>query len=124
MIRNPRFNLSSTVGPVLGACVVALTVAGCGGHGSSQDASPGSSTDISEATWTSGEWPFTVPRGILGCTKPQSVTFNVNGTLYGVNGSAIDHGNQPVDPIWKTASPGPRADLGPMIQKGLSLCNG
>lgn len=61
---------------------------------------------------------------LLGCTKPQSVTFNVNGTLYGVNGAAIDHGNQPVDPIWKTASPGPRADLGPMIQKGLSLCNG
>jgi hypothetical protein len=102
----------------LGAFVVVLTVAGCGSQGSSQDASPGSSTDISEAAWTNGEWPFTVPRGILGCTKLQSITFNVNGTLYGVNGTAIDHGNQPVDPIWKTASLGPRVDLGPHDPEG------
>lgn len=64
-----------------------------------------------------------MPNGILGCTKPGTVTFNVDGTVYGLNGFALDHGYPAVDPIWKSAEPGPKADLGPMIQNGLALCN-
>lgn len=103
-------------------CVVVLAIGGCGDQTGSAGVSAGASTEVSETTWTGGGWPFTVPRGILGCTKPMTVTFNVNSTVYGLNGTAIDHGYPAVDPIWKSETPGPRADLGPMIQKGLTLC--
>lgn len=101
---------------------VAVAMSGCGTQNDSLGQPSGSSINVSEATLRDGEWPFTVPRGILGCTDPQTVTFNVNGTLYGINGTAIDHGYQPIDPIWKLASPGPRVSLGSVIEKGLSLC--
>jgi hypothetical protein len=63
--------------------------------------------------------------GTLGCTQPPfpgAVTFNVNGTTYGLNGTAQDSGFPAVNPIWKKAPGGLRVDIGGMIDKGLSLC--
>ena len=82
---------------------------------------------MSRATWHDGPWPFTVSRGILGCTQPPfpgAVTFNVGGTVYAVNGTAEDAGHQNIDPIWNPAGGGLRVDIGRMIDKGLSLCPG
>ena len=104
---------------ILWTGVIVLAVAGCSENGYSSN---GSSTEVSQAAWTGSEWPFTVPNGILGCTRPGIVTFDADGTVYGLNGTALDHGYPTVDPIWKSATLGPQADLGPMIQKGLALC--
>jgi hypothetical protein len=66
-----------------------------------------------------------VPQGILGCTQPPfpgAVTFNVNGKVYGVNGSARDSGYPNVTPVWKAPPGGLPVDIGAVIDKGLSLC--
>jgi hypothetical protein len=67
-----------------------------------------------------------VSQGILGCTQPPfpgAVTFNVDGTLYAINGTAEDaHMGGNVGPIWKKAPGGLRVDIGGMIDKGLTLC--
>jgi hypothetical protein len=114
---------------VVGGVVVVFVVAGVAGGGASSSStssepSPAGSKDVSEATWTDGAWPLTVPSGTLACTGgDDEVTFNTTGTTYGVNGTAISHGLPPIDPIWKAAAdPGPRADLGPLIQEGIKLC--
>lgn len=80
---------------------------------------------MSQATWHDGPWPFTVSQGILGCTQPPfpgAVTFNVEGTVYAVNGTAEDLGYKDIDPIWKKAPEGLRVDISGMIDKGLTLC--
>ncbi len=113
---------SIKAGYALGAA--ALLVAGCG-SGSSSAGGAGSSIDVSESTWHDGQWPFTVSQGVLGCAQPPfpgAVTFNVDGTLYGLNGTAQDGGDAAPDPIWKKVPGGLRVDIGPMIDKGLSLC--
>jgi hypothetical protein len=112
------------VGGGLVALFVVAGIAGGGGSTPAAEGSAGSSTDVAEATWTDGAWPLTVPSGTLACTGgDDEVTFAAAGTTYGVNGTAISHGLPPIDPIWKTAAgPGPRADLGPLIQDGIKLC--
>lgn len=72
-----------------------------------------------------GTWPFTVSHGTLECDQPQSVYFtDPNGTSYGVNGTALDHGAKPVAPIWEKDPTGaaPRVYLGDVIDAGLKLC--
>ena len=79
---------------------------------------------VSESTWSDGPWPFTVPDGTLMCTS-QRVTFTANRTMYALNGAAKSTGQfAPIDAIWKDdpSHPGLKINLGPMIQKGLSLC--
>lgn len=111
---------------------VALMLAGCAsvsGSGGDLSGTKGSSIAVSKATWHNGPWPFTVSHGILGCTQPPfpgEVTFNVDGTVYGINGTALDNGYKDVKPIWKKVHhpliPGMRVDIGGMIDKGLGLC--
>jgi hypothetical protein len=80
---------------------------------------------ISKSTFR-GTWPFTVDSGTLECDPPQSVYFtDSNGNQYGVNGSALDQGAKPVDPIWKkdnSPTGGPRVSIGDVIDAGLKLC--
>lgn len=78
---------------------------------------------VSEATWT-GDWPFTVPQGVLMCGSPDRVTFSADGTMYAVNGSAKSTGEfEDLAAIWKDSDfPGVKVDIGPMIQQGLALC--
>jgi hypothetical protein len=48
------------------------------------------------------------------------VTFNVEGTTYGINGDA--HEYPAIDPIWRPVPGGERVNIGPMIDRGLKLC--
>lgn len=86
----------------------------------------GKSIEVTRATWHNGAWPFTVPRGILGCAKPPfpgEVTFDVEGKTYGVNGTALDQGLPGVGPIWRSeGSEGLKVSVGGMIEQGLKLC--
>jgi hypothetical protein len=49
------------------------------------------------------------------------VTFNVEGALYGVNGFGSEK-YADIQPIWRPAPGGLRVDIGPMIDRGLKLC--
>lgn len=80
---------------------------------------------VSEATWTDGLWPFTVPEGMLQCGSLQRVTFTTNRVIYALNGAAKSAGGfEDVDSIWRDdlAYAGVKVNLGPMIQRGLTLC--
>lgn len=77
------------------------------------------------------EWPFTVASGTLSCDGSRglgSVIFTApDGTRYGLNGTAQDQLGLPaIDPIWRY-QPGMakyelRVDIGPLIDRGLALC--
>lgn len=84
---------------------------------------------ISEVTWTSGDWPFTVPEGVLMCTNaglpPQQVTFTANGVTYALNGTAALAGRYAdITPIIrdKPITPGTGVKLRAVIQLGRALC--
>ncbi len=85
------------------------------------------------------QWPFSVSEGTLSCTAPSTVTFKANGVKYAVNGIARGAGYADIIPIWiedekirkdlQKAFPDqkiddmvPNVNIGPIIQKGLSLC--
>ncbi|QCB50536.1 DUF2511 domain-containing protein [Rhodococcus sp. PAMC28707] len=78
---------------------------------------------VSEATWT-GDWPFTVTEGTLMCGAPDRVSFTANRNMYALNGAAKSAGGlDDVTAIWKdSAYAGVKVNLGPMIEKGLTLC--
>jgi hypothetical protein len=102
-------------------------LAGCASSESSSNLSgtSGKSIEVAEASWHDGPWPLTVDRGILGCTKPPypgEVTFNVEGKLYGLNGTALDQGLPEINPLWRHEGSELRVDIGPMIERGLKLC--
>ncbi|MFJ6787465.1 DUF2511 domain-containing protein [Streptomyces angustmyceticus] len=71
------------------------------------------------------EWPFTVDAGTLHCRDGMSVTFEVNGTEYGVNGTAQDLGYPSVKPIWaddQELGNGLKVDISEVLDYGRSLC--
>lgn len=111
------------VAAALVSAAACLTLSACSsGDSSISGESSGKSIEVSKTTWRDGEWPFTVPRGILGCTPPGEVTFNVEGKVYGLNGTALDHGLPEVNPIWRPAPEGLKVDIGGMIDRGLKRC--
>ena len=85
------------------------------------------------------KWPFTVNKGRLEC-RGISVIFHAKGKAYAVNGSARTEGYAKINEIWKDdqeklkilkeAFPNeeiesvsvPKISIGPIIDKGLSLC--
>jgi len=76
-------------------------------------------------------WPFSVPQGYVDCKGGGKnfgpVTFTApDGTVYGVNGIALSDGYPAVRPIWLEStdpkSDDPRVPIGPIIDKGLTLC--
>jgi hypothetical protein len=82
---------------------------------------------ISEATWTDGEWPFTVPEGALMCTdlRLKHVTFTANGVTYAANGTARLAGMfADITAIMRDnpAIPGTKVNMRPVVQRGLALC--
>ncbi len=112
------------------AAAVALGIVLCaGGAAACSDSSSLSagrrSENVSRSTFT-GVWPFTVDAGVLGCTQPQSVTFAVAGTTYGVNSSALDTGSAPIDPIrgLDASGRGAKKSLRDVVAQGLALCKG
>ncbi|MBD2019212.1 hypothetical protein H6F43_03310 [Leptolyngbya sp. FACHB-36] len=72
------------------------------------------------------DYPFTVPSGELRCEKRGSggelVIFRSGGKDYGVNGTAQSSGYPAIDPIWKSAVPGPKVQVGTVIKLGRDLC--
>jgi hypothetical protein len=71
-------------------------------------------------------WPLTVGSGALTCDPVGSVSFTADGGgTYAVNGTAKTHTSWPdIDQIWADApdGPGPKADIGDLIDAGLALC--
>jgi len=87
--------------------------------------------EVTEQEWGS-KWPFTVSSGRLEC-KGQAVIFHANGQSYAVNGVAKQRGYASIDSIWREdpemkqalggkADVGPKVSVGPIIERGLSLC--
>jgi hypothetical protein len=113
---------------VMAAASVCVAATGCSSSRegrSNLSGSKGKSIEVTKSTWHDGEWPFTVSRGILGCSRPPfpgEVTFNVEGTVYGLNGTALDQGLPEVNPVWRFAGSGLKVDIGEMIERGLKLC--
>ena len=74
------------------------------------------------------KWPLTVDRGVLSCNGSNGtgqVFFTAGGKTYAVNGLARGTKKYPsVDEIWadNPAGPGPKKDIGPLIERGLQLC--
>ncbi len=66
------------------------------------------------------------------CTKPagpqsERVTVVANHEMYALNGTAQDANLWPAfDPIWRDdpIAPGMKINIGPMIERGLALCEG
>jgi hypothetical protein len=101
-----------------------VQLAGCGEEG----ATGASGQEVSRAEY-GRDWPLTVGRGVLACERPQGVTFTApDGTAYAVNGAAQDYGYPEIDPIWRN-SPDQydphltlKVNIGPLIDRGLELC--
>ncbi|WP_431040823.1 DUF2511 domain-containing protein [Streptomyces sp. P1-3] len=71
------------------------------------------------------KWPFTVDAGTLRCRDGASVTFEADGTEYGVNGTAQDAGYPSVKPVWAddpALGHGLKVDISEVLNYGLSLC--
>ena len=104
---------------VFAGCASTATTTGTSG-------SRPSSVRVTRATWRHGEWPFTVASGVLACVHPPTigaVTFTTGGTVYAVNGTAMDAHYADISPIWRrTSGPTPRVDIGGMVDQGLKLC--
>ncbi|MGB3230078.1 MAG: DUF2511 domain-containing protein, partial [Mycobacterium sp.] len=81
---------------------------------------------ISESTWTDGQWPFTVPEGVLICTNPGwQMTLIANGVTYAVNLTAGFGGRYAdITAIRRDDPdiPGTKVDMRPVIRRGFALC--
>ncbi|MEO1819449.1 DUF2511 domain-containing protein [Pseudomonas sp.] len=77
------------------------------------------------------EWPFTQPEMHLACLQGSAVVvMDVNtGAMYPVNGIASGKANsmamEPLESVWldSTEFPGTKVSVGPVIERGLALCN-
>lgn len=104
---------------IVGLALSAAALTACGGGTTG--------TEVTAASFGSS-WPLTVPSGTLSCegssSSVQSVVFTApDGTQYGVNGTAQSVLGLPsIDPIWQDESGGLKKDMGPLIDKGRSLC--
>jgi len=89
------------------------------------------SAQVSQSDFGSN-WPLTVSKGTLSCAPLGGdlgiVTFSENGKTYAVNGlakgRAKQNGWRAIDEIWKAnpSVPGTKINIGPLIDRGLSLC--
>ena len=73
------------------------------------------------------QWPFSIASGVLVCEQ-ESITLTANGKTYAVNGTAKTRGKnlgwRDAREIWQdnVALPGTKVSIGPLIAKGLRLC--
>ena len=100
--------------------MVAAVLSGCAGASSTTS---GTSIDISKND-LGEDWPLTVDAGTLSCENG-AVTFESGGTQYAVNGMAGSRDiGVDIEPIWADDPSGdaPKVSIGPLIQRGLVLC--
>jgi hypothetical protein len=79
--------------------------------------------EVSRSEFGSG-WPLTVEAGTLACEDAGAVTFTSDGTTYAVNGPAQAMDRWPdIDAIWADAPGGFKKNIGPLVDRGLALCD-
>lgn len=86
--------------------------------------------DLIDAESFGSPWPFTFEEAYVACHAGQAVTvMDANsGRMYPLNGTARHKASQlglePLEPVWRDNPdlPGTKVDVGPVIEKGLSLC--
>jgi Protein of unknown function (DUF2511) len=102
------------------AVVVSLLTSACADSTSSSQ----TSTTIRRADFRKW-WPFKVKEGTLVCVGAGAVTFEANGTVYAVNGTAGGQGFAEIELIWRDDpdNPGLKVNIGPVIDRGLALCS-
>jgi len=125
--------------------VIALAVAGCTSTTTRAETPPASSGNsvssvtqsaprppgfVSQATWTDGPWPLTVPEGTLACQplggRLSRVTFAYGGTTYWVNGTAkAAHTYADLSAIWRDNPdvPGTKIEIGPLLDRDQRFAN-
>ncbi len=64
-------------------------------------------------------WPFDVEQARLRCEGKGAVILTVRGTDYAVNGMAASNRYRPIQAVIID----PKIDIGPIISRGLTLCN-
>ena len=107
---------------------------------------PANPAVVSADTWTDGDWPLTIDGGFLTCTEFRRGGYQLqavfitdqDGEMWPLNGTAKSHharfGAKPeLTPIWRVdqkimdAFPNSEAtiriNIGPLIKRGLSLCD-
>lgn len=83
------------------------------------------SVDISRETWTEGPWPLTVNEAVLKCQGDNLVTIATGEEEYALNAAAYELTELPdaaAISIPDPNNPGFHLDVGPLIQRGLTLC--
>jgi hypothetical protein len=90
--------------------------------GKTEEIASGNTEEVSRSDFGSN-WPLTVESGTLACEGAGAVTFTTSGTTYAVNGMAqgMDQYAE-IDPIWADEGGGLKKNIGPLIDRGLSLC--
>ena len=100
--------------------LLVVVLAACGSCG---EGGGGTGEEVSRADFGK-DWPLTVESGTLKCEGGWAVTSTTNGTTYAVNGLASGMNQCPeIDPIWADAPQGLKKDIGPLIDRGLELCD-
>ena len=105
-------------------CLLLCLVVACK-HSGNSNSNPSNAIEIDSAQF--GEaWPFTIIHGTLSCTGYREVLFSVGSTSYALNGAAREHMQyrQEINEIWRPDPKysGSRISVGPLIDRGLSLC--
>ena len=85
---------------------------------------------VSADAWTDGDWPLTIAGGVLTCTTGAVFITDQDGEMWPLNGKARSYharfGAKPeLEPIWRVnrkLAP-MRIDMGPLIKRGLALCD-
>jgi len=74
-------------------------------------------------------WPLTIEEGTLACVPGNRIVLFANGQVYAVNGLArgnmAQRGWRDIQEIWADAPGdlGLKKDIGPLIERGLTLCS-
>ncbi|WP_170981105.1 DUF2511 domain-containing protein [Mycolicibacterium sp. CR10] len=84
------------------------------------------SIDVSRETWNEGQWPLTVDEAVLKCQGDNLVTVVAGGLEYALNAAAFAQTDLPDAEEISIPNPdnsGLHLDVGPLIQRGLALCD-
>ncbi len=108
----------SLISMALLGCVVAAVVLVVSAGGPAADAG----ARVSRAQM-GDEWPLTVSEGLLRCEPGSEVTFQADGTSHTLNRPAAHSAHGAIGPLLLDAGGGATKDLGPLLGRGLRLCD-